>query len=210
MLFAGHLMAKYETHVSWNIPPPREPFKTATIIKPHQHSPSDTSLPPTLSFQIATIPLTGTSQPPSLLAASSSSSLYHIYQFCVFLSHLLCDCQHVAGGHVCRNSFSLSLVSLHSESEARGRSGVFIIVINYHINCLKHEIDPSIFKKPKAWVLFWGSRAAQVASVCLNTPTVPPVLQSDSARFNYKLQYSYFLNSASSANVNTISRKFCS
>lgn len=50
----------------------------------------------------------------------------------------------------------------------------------------------------------------QVASVCLNSPAVPPVLQFDSAPFNYKLQSSYFLNSASSANVNTISRKFCS
>lgn len=64
--------------------------------------------------------------------------------------------------------------------------------------------------KPGARVFLRGSSAAQVASVCPNSPAVPPRLQSDSAPFNYKLHKSYFLSGASPANVNTISRKFCS
>lgn len=51
--------------------------------------------------------------------------------------------------------------------------------INYQINCLKHEIEPSIMKQKP--VFLWGSKAVQVASVCLNTCTVSLEPQSDSA-----------------------------
>lgn len=48
--------------------------------------------------------------------------------------------------------------------------------INYPINCLKPEINPSIFvgtKGPETRVFLWGSVAVQVASVCLNILIVP-------------------------------------
>lgn len=89
------------------------------------------------------------------------------------------------------------------------------VLVSFHRALINTQIAPNMDSshppsKPAAGVFLRGSRAAQVASVCLNSRAVPPRLQFDSAPFNYKLRKSYFLSGASPANVNTISRKFCS
>lgn len=78
------------------------------------------------------------------------------------------------------------------------------------INCPKRGIEPPAFKARSPSFLARKQSSASCFRMSKQSRSARPRLQFDSAPFNYKLHKSYFPSGASPANVNTISRKFCS